>query len=88
MKPRIYVRPPALPDQREFLASVRKSHLLHAPWTVAPTNPAQFRAYIEQMAQPTNCAFLVCRRDDEIIAGVINITNIVLGSFCAAPHKQ
>ncbi len=81
MSARIYIRPPALPDQREFLASVRKSGSLHAPWTVAPANPAQFRAYIERMAQPTNCAFLVCRRDNETIAGVINITNIVLGLF-------
>ena len=81
MSTRIYIRPPALLDQREFLASVRKSRLLHAPWTVAPASPAQFRAYIERMAQPTNCAFLVCRRDNETIAGVINITNIVLGLF-------
>ena len=81
MSTRIYIRPPALPDQREFLAAVHKSHSLHASWTVAPANAAQFRAYIERMAQPTNCAFLVCRRDNETIAGVINITNIALGLF-------
>jgi ribosomal-protein-alanine N-acetyltransferase len=81
MNPRIYIRSPALPDQREFLASAHKSYSLHAPWTVAPASPAQFRAYIERMAQPINCAFLVCRRDNETIAGVINITNIVLGLF-------
>lgn len=33
------------------------------------------------MTPPANCAFLVCLRDSESIAGVINITNIVLGLF-------
>jgi ribosomal-protein-alanine N-acetyltransferase len=33
------------------------------------------------MEQPSNKAFLVCRRDTGAIAGVVNITNIVLGLF-------
>jgi len=33
------------------------------------------------MAQPENSAFLVCRRDSGQIAGVVNVTNIVLGLF-------
>jgi [ribosomal protein S5]-alanine N-acetyltransferase len=78
---RVYLRHPTLADQREFLASVRKSTSLHHPWTNAPATPAQFRAYVERMALPGNCAFLVCRRDGERIAGVINVTNMVLGLF-------
>lgn len=33
------------------------------------------------MGRPGNCALLVCRRDDGDIVGVVNITNIVRGSF-------
>jgi len=36
------------------------------------------------MAQPGNCAWLVCRSDSDQIAGVINVTNIVLGFFRSA----
>lgn len=36
------------------------------------------------MAQPDNCAFLICRLDNDQIVGVVNITNIVLGLFRSA----
>ncbi len=81
MSSRVYLRHPVPEDQRDFLASVRVSRSLHHPWTAAPATPAQFRAYIERMAQPENCAFLVCRRGDQRIAGVINVSNMVLGLF-------
>jgi len=36
------------------------------------------------MAQPANTPFLICRRDNNQIAGVINLTNAVLGPFRSA----
>ena len=33
------------------------------------------------MRPPANRAFVVCRREDRAIVGVINLTNIVLGAF-------
>lgn len=81
MGSRIQLRRPAPADQREFLASVRRSRSLHHPWTSAPATPAQFRAYLERMARPGNHAFLICRRDSGSLAGVINVNNIVLGLF-------
>lgn len=81
MSSRIYLRCPALADQRAFLASVRKSHALHHPWTSAPATPAQFRAYLKYITAPSNCGYLICKRDSAQIVGVINITNIILGKF-------
>lgn len=81
MRPLIQLRHPTAADGRTFLASVRRSRSLHRPWTTAPATPAQFRAYLERMARPENRAFLICRRDSGDIAGVINISNIVLGPF-------
>ena len=33
------------------------------------------------MAPPDHHPFLVCRRDDDALVGVINLSNVVLGAF-------
>jgi [ribosomal protein S5]-alanine N-acetyltransferase len=81
MSRRIYLRSPALNDQRKFLASVRESGVLHRPWTYAPSNPTQFRAYLKCRREPGNSGFLVFERQTDALVGVINLSNIVLGLF-------
>lgn len=81
MRSCIYLRHPDITDQREFLASVRKSRSLHYPWMSAPSTPEQFRAYVERMSQPANRGLMVCKHDNESIVGVIDISNIVHGQF-------
>jgi [ribosomal protein S5]-alanine N-acetyltransferase len=81
---RIYLRPPAAGDQREFLARVRDSRRLHRPWVSAPATPEQFRQYLKRMAEPVNHALFVCVRETGEIAGVVNVTNIVRGVFRSA----
>ncbi|MEO8353674.1 MAG: GNAT family protein [Chthoniobacteraceae bacterium] len=78
---RILLRPPRPDDQTEFLAAVRRSRSLHHPWTSPPATPKQFSAYLDRLALPSNHGFLVRRRDTECMVGVINISNIVLGTF-------
>ena len=78
---RILLRVPTLADQREFLALARASRTFHAPWVTAPSTPAQFRSYIARMSRPENAAFVVCARESGRIAGVVNISNMVLGAF-------
>jgi ribosomal-protein-alanine N-acetyltransferase len=84
MPSRIVLRPPADADAGEFLAAARASRALHRPWVAPPATPPQFRAWCKRMAQPTHRALLVCRRDSGEIAGVFNITNMVMGPFCSA----
>ncbi|MBI5279548.1 MAG: GNAT family N-acetyltransferase [Burkholderiales bacterium] len=81
---RIYLRPPALADQREFTARARASRKLHHPWVTAAATPVAFRQYVQRMAQPGNCALFVCVKETHEIAGVVNITNIILGVFRSA----
>jgi ribosomal-protein-alanine N-acetyltransferase len=81
MKSLIYLRQPRPDDRAAFLEAVRRSQVLHRPWITAPATPAKFRAYLKQMSQPGNRAYLVCRRDTDEIAGVINLTNVILGAF-------
>ena len=81
MATRIYLRPPAAADQREFLERVRASRRLHHPWTSPPATPERFRAYVKRMQASEHRGFLVCRKDDDAIAGVINLSNMVMGQF-------
>lgn len=81
---RIYLRPPAMEDQREFLARVRESRGLHHPWIRAAATPQQFRDYVRRMQEPVHCALFVCVKESGAIVGVFNITNVVRGVFCSA----
>jgi ribosomal-protein-alanine N-acetyltransferase len=82
--PRIYLRAPAAQDQKEFVARVRQSRALHAPWVAPPATPEQFRGYVKRMQAPVHCGLLVCLKSSDEIAGVVNITNIVGGPFQSA----
>jgi [ribosomal protein S5]-alanine N-acetyltransferase len=79
----VYVRPPVADDQAAFLAAVRRSRALHRPWTSAPDTTEKFVAWLERMTAPAHHPFLVCRRDDDALVGVINLSNVVLGAFCS-----
>jgi ribosomal-protein-alanine N-acetyltransferase len=83
-KPRIDLRPALKSDQREFLAAVRRSEALHRPWVQAPSSASLFREYLQRLDGRLQWGFLVCRRDTGAIAGVINISNVVRGSFQSA----
>jgi ribosomal-protein-alanine N-acetyltransferase len=85
MPTRIYLRPPARGDESEFLAKVRASRSLHRPWVAAPATPEQFLAYVKRMTKdPVNFGWLVCSKETDDIAGVINATHIVRGIFRSA----
>jgi ribosomal-protein-alanine N-acetyltransferase len=80
----VYLRTPALDDAAEFLDLMLRSRSLHHPWIQPPVTEAGFRAYLSRMARADHEGFLVCRRDDHAIAGVINVNNIVHGAFLSA----
>ena len=77
----VYIRPPIADDAPAFVAAARRSRGLHRPWTTAPDTPAKFIAWLERMTTPANHPFLVCRRADDAIVGVVNLSNVVLGLF-------
>lgn len=81
MKPRVVICEPELAHQAEFIARVRASRALHAPWVTPPSTPEKFTAYVLRMQEPANHGFLVCDSEQHRIVGVINITNVVLGVF-------
>jgi [ribosomal protein S5]-alanine N-acetyltransferase len=84
MRTAVAIRHPAPADEVEFLAAARRSRALHAPWTKPPTTRAQYRRYLARQDGERYFAWLVCLRDGGAIAGVINVSEIVRGSFHSA----
>ncbi|CAN7597741.1 GNAT family N-acetyltransferase [Acidovorax sp. LjRoot117] len=85
-RPAVFVRPPVMADAPSFIALACQSRALHAPWTTAPCDAKAFSDFLATMDSRNNHSFLVCLRSAdgaEAMAGVINITQIVMGAFCS-----
>ncbi|WP_406341662.1 GNAT family N-acetyltransferase [Streptomyces sp. NBC_00648] len=69
-------------DAGEYTALARESRSLHAPWLFPPTDPDAYATYAGRlMEDPARYGFLVRTREDDRIAGFININNVVQGAF-------
>src|SRR5438105_340640 len=73
---RVYLRAPRSSDRDEFLRLVRASRELHRPWVYAPETAREFAAYLSRCAGASERCFLVCRRTDDALAGVYNVSQI------------
>jgi ribosomal-protein-alanine N-acetyltransferase len=93
--PKQILEKPSIRRREEFLAAIRRSKTLHAQWTSAPKTPAEFDAYLKRARRKTQRCYWVLTEEREL-AGVINISEIVRGSFCSAylgfyalsPHQR
>ncbi len=80
-KARVTIRPPTPGDCRAFLAAVRRSHTLHYPWVSPPKTAKAFTSYLERVSSEINRGFLVIHRQTSDLVGVINLNNLIRGSF-------
>lgn len=76
----ISIREPTISDGAEFIAAMSSSRELHHPWVQAPTTQSAFSAYLQHYQQENQRSFLVCN-DQGAIVGVINLNEIIRGSF-------
>ena len=60
------------------------SRQLHASWVQPPLSRFEFAGYLKRNRQPDFVGLLVCRREDDDIAGVFNLSNIVRGALRSA----
>jgi len=81
---RTYLRTVQPDDRREFLQLMRQSQDLHFPWIAPPLTELTFRHYLDRTQREDHEGVLVCQRADDRIVGVINVNNIVRGSFLSA----
>lgn len=84
--PRVGIRPPALSDREEFQELRRQSESFHQPWEpLPPPRPYSERAFAALVESQGESArrfrFLLCRRDDGAILGLVNINEVVRGIF-------
>lgn len=81
--PRVRLRAPELADAGRLAALARASRRLHQPWVQAPATARAVASWLAA-AGPTRVRFLVCRRADGAIVGVVNLNEIVRGAFQSA----
>ena len=87
---RVYLRPPRKSDAVPFLAAVKASRQLHRGWVQPPSTPARYAAFVRRYspsrkgATPTHVGLVLCRREDDALVGVFNISEIVRGLFKSA----
>jgi ribosomal-protein-alanine N-acetyltransferase len=78
---RVFLRPPARSDLREFIALSRASTSFHRGLGSPPAQPKQFLEYLERCRRPDSAHFLICLTADGAIAGTINLSQIFRGGF-------
>jgi ribosomal-protein-alanine N-acetyltransferase len=80
---RVYLETPAPRHEEAFLAAVLRSRRLHKPWVTAPSSSAEYRVYLKGCKGPRADKHFVCDAGGEI-CGVMNLSEIVRGSFQSA----
>lgn len=81
---RVYLRHARESDRREFLSLMRQSQHLHGPWITPPISLQGFAQYLARTRTDDHEGFVVARYADDRIVGVINLNNVVRGSFLSA----
>lgn len=81
---RVYLRHVRENDRREFVALMRESQTLHGPWITPPTSTQGFSQYLARTRTSDHEGFVLARYLDDRIVGVINLNNVVRGSFLSA----
>jgi [ribosomal protein S5]-alanine N-acetyltransferase len=81
---RVYLRQVSRRDRSEFLGLMQQSRHLHEPWIHPPLSSLSFHNYLSRTHRDDHEGLLVCCRDSDAIIGVINLNNIVRGSFLSA----
>ncbi len=74
---------PSNTHRAEFLKAVARSRSLHRGLVAPPRTVQAFHAYLKRLRRPDYIGYWV-RTDEGALAGVINISEIVRGSFHSA----
>lgn len=84
MSERVYLRRVQSTDRKEILTLANESRALHEPWIAPPLTTHTFKLYLRRTQAPDHEGMLVCLKSSHDIVGVININNIIRGSFLSA----
>lgn len=86
LAPTTYLRKPIASDSAEFVGRVLASRKHLEPFVYGPVDDGQYRSWIARGDRADTEQFLVCRREDDAIAGFVNLNVITRGALmsCAA----
>ncbi len=57
---------------------------MHRPWVYPTTTPAGYRTYIERLQESRYKGYFVCRKNDDAIVGMVNLSEIIRGAMDGA----
>jgi ribosomal-protein-alanine N-acetyltransferase len=80
----VSLRPGSLADEEEFLGAVARSGELHGSWVQAPLTPRAFRDHLGRQEGPRGAIFFLWLEEPRALVGVVNLSEIVRGSFQSA----
>jgi ribosomal-protein-alanine N-acetyltransferase len=80
----------------EFLAAVKRSRKLHAPWVKPPGTEAAYLSFVRRVRTRSRVGYLIRLRRSGELVGVAGISEIVRGSlrsaylgyYAFAPHER
>lgn len=81
---RVRLVAPRPEDEAEFIEAMSASRHLHHPWVTAPCSPAAWRRYLQRLEREDEAGFLVRRRVDGALCGVVNLNVITYEALCSA----
>ena len=79
----VILEAPSVRREVEFLAAVRRSRRLHGSWALSPSTPEAFKHLLRRAREKNRASFFVCLKTGELV-GVINVSEIVMGSLRSA----
>jgi ribosomal-protein-alanine N-acetyltransferase len=80
----VYLRAPLPSDARRFCELMLASRRLHRTWVQPPLSSTEFAGYLKRTQDQDFVGLLVCRKEDDDIAGVYNLSQIVRGALQSA----
>lgn len=81
---RVYLCKPGAECETEILEASRRSESLHHPWVFPPKSHEEYESYLERIRSGRTIGFLVRRKFDDSLAGVIDVSEPVMGVFRSA----
>lgn len=81
---RLDIHRPSARDRAEVTAAGRASQDLHHPWLIAPTDTETWAGYLRRIRSVRHHGFLLRARADHSVVGIVNVSDIIQGSFRSA----
>ena len=76
---RVYIFAPTRDTASDFIAFTVANKAYHQPWVFPATDKDTYRGYIERVDGMRAFGFLVARNDDDVMVGVINVNDVIMG---------